>query len=377
MRIGDRARLEAFRVEARSWLEQSVPSQPRPRGGPELRDYDCAWQRRQFEGGWAGINWPRAYGGRGLSLVEQVIWYEELVRARAPVYSCFLVALNNVGPTIMLHGTQGQKAFYLPRILRGDTVWCQGFSEPGAGSDLASVKTTGTIEADHLVISGSKIWTSFAQFSDYSEVLVRTDPSATKHAGLTLLVVDMHSAGIEIRPIEQIDGTSEFCEVFFDRVRVPLENVLGQVNRGWQVAMSTLAVERGPAVLDMRLESIHLTDRLVAEAKRLGLLEDGAILEQLARVRAQAAANRAMAYYQVSTAKEGAEPGPETTGIRTFHVELEQRIAQLAIDMTARSSVRSSEWTDLWLRQFQSRIGGGTTDIQKNIIGERVLGLPR
>ena len=370
--------LTAFRADARAWLDENVPAEPRPKEGPEVRTFDSAWQRTQFDGGWAGIDWPVEYGGRGLSLLEQVVWYEELVRASAPTFSCFLVALNNAGPTLMLHGTDEQKAFHLPRILRGETPWCQGFSEPEAGSDLASLRTRGVIDGDEILVTGQKIWTSFAQFCDYGEVLVRTDATADrKHRGLTLLIVDMSLPGIDIRPIRQIDGNPEFCEVFFDEVRMPMSAVLGQVDDGWNVAVSTLAVERGPAVLDMRLASIVLTDELVAEARRLGRLDDREIAGRLAQLRADAAAVRAMAYQQVSTAVPGSTPGPETTAIRTFHVELEQRVARMGVDLLGTDSLRSSAWTDLWLRQFMSTIGGGTKDVQKNIIGERVLGLPR
>jgi alkylation response protein AidB-like acyl-CoA dehydrogenase len=227
-------------------------------------------------------------------------------------------------------------------------------------------------------VTGQKIWTSFAQHCDYGEVLIRTDPAAgAKHRGLTLLVVDMHSPGVEIRPIRQIDGNPEFCEVFFDEVIVPVENVLGDVDKGWSVALSTLAVERGPAVLDMRLASVTLTDELIGLARRSGTIDDPGIAMRLAQLRSDAAAVRAMAYQQVSDAVPGTPPGPETTAIRAFHVELEQRVARMGVDLLGPAALESSRWTSHWLRQFMSTIGGGTKDVQKNIIGERVLGLPR
>lgn len=373
----DSALSQEFRLQARAWLERNVPDEPRPTEGSEVRGFDCAWQRRLYDGGWAGIDWPVEYGGRGLSPAEQVIWFEELVRADAPVFSCFLIALNNLGPTLMLHGTDAQKQFYLPRILRGETPWCQGFSEPDAGSDLASLRTRGVLDGDEIVVTGHKIWTSFAQHCDYGEVLVRTDPSQPRHKGLTLLIMDMHAPGVDVRPIRQIDGNPEFCEVFFDEVRVPVDHVIGEIGDGWTSALATLAVERGPAVLDMRLASITIVDDLLAEARRRGIDDDDALMDRLAVARSEAAANRAMAYLQVSTATEGEPPAPETTAIRTFHVELEQRIARLAVDICGPEGVASSPWTQLWLRQFMSTIGGGTKDVQKNIIGERVLGLPR
>lgn len=377
MNAADRA-LATFREEARTWLEQHVPTEARPTEGSEVRAFDAAWQRTQHDGGWAGIDWPTEYGGRGLSLFEQVVWYEELVRAGAPTFSCFLVALNNVGPTLMLHGTEEQRHHHLGRILSGESPWCQGFSEPEAGSDLASLRTRAEFDGDELVVSGQKIWTSFAQWADYGEVLVRTDSdTSSKHRGLTLLIVDMSSPGVEVRPIRQIDGNPEFCEVFFDEVRVPVADVLGEINNGWHAAMSTLAVERGPAVLDMRLASIIHSDAMIAEARERGLLEDRRIASRLARLRADGAAVRAMAYQQVSDATPGARPGPETTAIRAFHVQLEQRIARMGVDLLGAESLQSGEAADLWLRQFMSTIGGGTIDVQKNVIGERVLGLPR
>ena len=372
------AHLAEFRMQARTWLEEHTPSDRRPTDGPEVREFDAAWQRTQYEGGWAGIDWPTEFGGRGLSMFEQVVWYEELVRIGAPTFSCFLVGLNNAGPTLMLHGTAEQKNRYLGPILRGETPWCQGFSEPEAGSDLASLRTRGEVDGDEIVVTGQKIWTSFAQWADYGEVLVRTSPPAQrKHDGLTLLIVDMASPGIDVRPIHQIDGNPEFCEVFFDEVRVPVTNVLGSIGDGWRAALSTLAVERGPAVLDMRLASILHTDEMIAEAKRRDLLGNRLVASRLAKLRADAAAVRAMAYQQVSDATPGSPPGPETTAIRAFHVQLEQRVARMGVDLVGSESLAAGARTDLWLRQFMSTIGGGTIDVQKNIIGERVLGLPR
>lgn len=377
MEINPDDTLKRFREEARDWLHDNVPREPRPHGGPEVKEFDCAWQRRQYNGGWAGIDWDVAYGGRGLSLLQQVVWYEELVQAGAPSQTCFGVALGHAGPTLIMRGTEAQKQFYLPKILSGETPWCQGFSEPSAGSDLASLRTRGEIDGDDLIITGQKIWTSYGHWSDYGELLIRTDPSLPKHKGLTWVIMDMHLPGVDIRPIQQIDGNAEFCEVFYDEVRVPLANVVDKINNGWSVAMSTLAAERGPAFLDHRLSQIKLVDELVAYARENNLLSDEALYGRLATARAEAAALRSMAYMQVSTGRAGEAPGPETTAIRTFYVELQLRIGRLAVDVLGPGAVAWTPWAEHWLSEFSGPIAGGTKDIQKNIIGERVLGLPR
>jgi alkylation response protein AidB-like acyl-CoA dehydrogenase len=384
MELDTSPRLREFREEARTWLHENVPRDPRPPDGPDLRnrdairDWDAAWQRRQYDGGWAGVDWPEEYGGRGLSLVQQIVWYEELVRAGAPThFSVFAVALGHAGPTLIARASEEQKSAYLPRILRGETPWCQGFSEPGSGSDLASLRTRGVVDGDELVVTGQKIWTSGGQYADYCELLVRTDPEAPRHKGITWVIMDMHLPGVDVRPIRLIPDMYETCEVFYDEVRVPLANVVDSVNNGWSVAMSTLAIERGPAFLDLRLANIHHVDELVEIARDRGLLADEALADRLAQARADAAAVRSMAYYQVSSARPGVPPGPESTAVRTWHTQLEQRIGRLAVDILGVDALLAGSWTREWLWAFVSTIAGGTKDIQKNIIGERVLGLPR
>lgn len=368
----------AFREEARTWLEENVPPEKRPEGsGPAIKEFDQEWQRRQFEGGWAGIDWDVEYGGRGLSLVEQVIWYEELVRAGAPGDSVFAVAFGHAGPTLMMRGSEQQKEFYLPRILRGETPWSQGFSEPGSGSDLASLSTRAVVDGDELVVTGSKIWTSFGEYSDYGEVLVRTNPDAQKHKGITWLIMDMHLPGVDIRPITSIDGFPHNCEVFYDEVRVPIANVVDRIDNGWSVAMSTLSAERGPGFLDHRLGYIRRVDELIEVARENGSLNDPAIADRLAQVRAAAAALRSMAYFQVTSTSKGAQPGPETTAIRTFFVQVQQEVARLALDIVDTAVLEWSSTTREWLSDFSATIAGGTIDIQRNVIGERVMGLPR
>jgi alkylation response protein AidB-like acyl-CoA dehydrogenase len=369
--------LKDFRDEARTWLEENTPRDPRPRGGPGMREYDIAWHKKQFEGGWAGIEWDVEYGGRGLTLIQQLIWYEEMVRAKAPGRGIFGAAFNHAGPTLMMRGSEQQKASYLPKILRGETPWCQGFSEPGAGSDLAALRTRAVVDGDELVITGSKIWTSYAEWCDYGELLVRTDPDAPKHKGITWVVMDMRVSGVDIRPIMSIDAYPHNAEVFYDEARIPLANVVGQINDGWSVAMSTHAAERGPAFLDVRLREITFVDELIEHARDTGQLKNDALYERLAHARAMASALRSNAYFQISNTRKGETPRPETTATRTFSVQLETILGRLALDILGPKAIEWTPWGEDWLRRFSGPIAGGTKDIQKNIIGERVLGLPR
>ncbi|MEN3357103.1 MAG: hypothetical protein V7637_1085 [Mycobacteriales bacterium] len=377
MELSNTAELAEFRDQARTWLAENVPAQPRPRTtGPELREFDEAWQRRQFDGGWAGIAWDTGYGGRGLSPLQQITWYEELVRAGAPDSSVFIVALAHAGPTLIARGDEEQKRYHLPRILRGEAPWCQGFSEPEAGSDLANVRCRGVVDGDELVITGSKIWMTNAEHCDYCELLIRTDPGSTRHAGLTWVIMDMRVAGVDVRPITSIDGWPHNCQVFFDEARVPLRNVVGGVGNGWSVAMSTLAAERGPAFVDTRLAAVVFVDELIDHARASGKLADEKVYAELAELRAEAAALRSMAYYQATTADPTA-PSSESVAVRAFFVQVVGRIGRAVLELLGPDVVESSPWTRRWLFDLSEPIAGGTIDIQRNIIGERVLGLPR
>src|SRR5579875_882482 len=220
-----------------------------------------------YDAGWAGIAWPKAYGGRGATLMEQLIWFEEYARADAPDLSTLFVGLNHDGPTLMACGTEAQKAYHLPRILRGEVVWCQGFSEPNAGSDLAALQTRAVIDGDHLVVTGQKIWTSFGHVAEFQELLVRTDPEAPKHKGITWVICEMNRPGIEIRPIKTLAGNSDFCEVFYDGVRIPLANVVGRLNDGWRVAMATLSFERGTAFVPEQVRLARRVEELAELAR--------------------------------------------------------------------------------------------------------------
>jgi alkylation response protein AidB-like acyl-CoA dehydrogenase len=367
---------QQFRDTVRAWLADNVPSSPRPHGGNEMRDFDIEWQRRQHAGGWAGIDWPQAYGGRGLTRLEQVIWYEELVNAGAPNKSVFMAGLNQIGHTIMLCGSDEQKAAYLPGILDGSMIWCQGFSEPDAGSDLAALRTRAVLEGDELVINGSKVWCSFGPFARMQGLLLRTGTQESRHRGLTWVVLDLQTPGVTVRPIPTIDGSADFAEVFYDDVRIPVSNIIGEFDRGWSVALSTLALERGPAFLDTKLSLLRHLDDLRHLAEESGLLQDSSVVEEFAHLRAGAAAVRAMAYCLISSGSDGLT---DASGLsyNVYSNELRQGVSRLAMRLLATSAVVEGRWTTKWLNDFCATIAGGTSDIQRNLIGERVLGLPR
>lgn len=378
-----------FRQEVRDWLRQNAPKVARPTHSDRLedvREFDLGWQRRQFDAGWAGIAWPKEYGGRGATLMEQLIWHEEYALAGAPrAGSCF-VGLSHAGPTLIALGTNEQRAFHLPQILRGDVVWCQGFSEPGSGSDLASLSTRAEIDGDHLVINGSKIWTSYAQMANFQELLVRTTPGS-KHGGITWVICPMETPGIELRPIVTMVGPNDFhfCQVFYNDVRVPLANVVGEVNDGWKVANATLGFERGTGFIADQIQNAQFVERLIGLARENGSLDAGAakatddIGSRLAMARAEMAGVRAMTYASISRAGSG-NPGPEGSLVKLFFSEATQRLRKIGMDLSGPDSIERSDDAGIsttYLRSYASTIGGGTSDIQRNIVAERVLGLPR
>jgi alkylation response protein AidB-like acyl-CoA dehydrogenase len=380
----------AFRDEVRTWLQENRPRERRPMDRKGMREYDLAWQATQSKGGWAGISWASEYGGRGASLTQALIWFEEYGRIGLPGIDACFVGLNHAGPTLITRASEEQKTFHLPKILDGSVVWCQGFSEPEAGSDLASLKARAVIDGDHLVVTGQKIWTSFADVADWQELLVRTDPDVAKHKGITWVICDMSSPGIEIRPIETMDDEKEFCEVFYDEVRIPLANVVGDINEGWSVAMSTLAFERGTAFTVNQVRLAKVVEDLIDEAKhRVGpdgrrpAIDDDEIARDLARARADVAAMRAMTYRGISRSARAGTPGAEGSIIKLFYSDLAQRVYRLAFDILGADGLHfinrwtPGGWSGSYLYSHSTSLGGGTSEIQRNIIGERVLGLPR
>jgi alkylation response protein AidB-like acyl-CoA dehydrogenase len=372
MKLELTAEHRAFQERAREWLLANVPHERAPHEGPAARKFATEWVARCHEGGWSGLGWPKEYGGQGLSPDRIVLWYEEYVRARAPsVLDCTFVALNHAGPTLIACGTGEQKDFHLPRILRGQSIWCQGFSEPGSGSDLASLSTSAVIDGDHLVVNGSKIWTSYADNADYQELLIRTDPAQKRHKGLSWVICDMKSPGITVRPIKNMAGTRHFAQVFYDDVRIPLTSVVGDLHDGWRVAMTTLSFERKTAAMGLQLDlSVKVEDLIALAEPRPGT----STYDRLAQLRAEAAGLRAMTYRTLFR-----DPVTPSDGslMRLYFAELAQRIYRAAMDILGPEALFDSHWSYDYLESYSETIAGGTAEIQRNIIAERILGLPR
>ncbi len=378
-----------FRDQVATWLRENVTKEERPPEGIEAADFDRAWQKKQFDGGWAGIAWPKEYGGRGLSPLQQLIWHEEYVKARAPYIGMCFLAVNQVGPKLMLEANAEQRAFHLPSILRGESLWCQGYSEPGAGSDLAGLRTKAVVEGDELVINGQKVWTSYAQYCDYQEMLVRTDPSAPKHKGITFVIVDLkNTKGIDIRPLELMSGGKHFSEVFYDDVRVPLANVVGSLNDGWKVTVASLAFERGTAFMAEQIDMANKVEGLIQYAKehpapggRKNAIEDDEFRRRLAILRAEVAAMRAMSLASVSRIQREGKPGPEGSLTRLFFGQLTQSIWRTGMDLLGPERLELSPMaqgiTHPYLRTFCNTISGGSAQIQREVYATRVLGMPK
>ena len=368
--------IETFRQEARAWLAANVPTEPPPEDGPASREFTLAWQRRQAQGGWAGINWPKELGGRGLSVMEQIVWFEEYARAGAPTpLNATFVGLNHAGPTLYACGTEAQKAEHLPKILGGETIWCQGFSEPGSGSDLGSLKTRGEVQGDQIVINGQKTWSSFADIADVQELLIRTDPTARTSQALSWVICPMDTPGITVRPIRTMAGVLKYCEVFYDDVRIPLANVVGGLNNGWATAMSTLSFERGTAALALLIGVTLHVEKLLADCPA----DRPQMRARLARLRAEGASIRAM-NYRVALDSENSVPDATGSMVRLAFAEFSQRVSAAAIDLyglDAPETVGAHGWAHDYLDAFSETIAGGAAEIQRNIIGERVLGLPK
>jgi alkylation response protein AidB-like acyl-CoA dehydrogenase len=379
----------AFRDEVRSWLTANVPTERRPKMGPEMREYDLGWQRKLYEAGWGNVAWPTEYGGRDLPLIQQLIWFEEYARTGMRPIDVRFVGLAHAGPTLIARATEEQKSFHLPKILKGEVAWCQGFSEPEAGSDLASLRTKAVVDGDQLVVTGQKIWTSFADNADYQELLVRTNPDVPKHKGITWVICDMKLPGIEIRPIRTIEGGADFSEVFYDEVRIPIENVVGGIDNGWSVAMSTLAFERGTAFTISQVQLAASVEELIdlARSRRSvngrPVIDDDSLAQRLARARADCAALRALTYLGISKNANSDQPGPEGSMMKLHYADLAKRVYKLGIEILGTRSLAiphgedDTDWIDKHLIAYSTSIGGGTSEIQRNIIGERVLGLPR
>jgi len=368
----------AFRDELRAWFADSWnPNETPPEGEDAAYAWRRDWQRRLAEGGWAGVHWPREYGGRGASMTESAIFFEELGRARAPLPANVL-GLLLAGPTIMVWGTDEQKERHLPPILTADEIWCQGFSEPDAGSDLASLKTRAVRDGDDWVVTGQKVWTSGAQYSKYCMLVARTDPDTPKHKGLTYFILDMEQPGVQVRPLVQITGEPEFNELFLEEARIPDANVLGGVGNGWKVALTTLMNERSGLAFFLQVRLRQLLDELVEEAAARDLLGDPVIADKIGQLHLKAEILRLTAYRGLTAIEKYGQPGPEGSLTKWMWSETNQELAQFAADLLGPEALtKGNRWAYELLRSRGNTIEGGTTEILKNIVAERVLGLPR
>jgi alkylation response protein AidB-like acyl-CoA dehydrogenase len=379
-----------FRARARAWLEANVPRSPRPPRGAAASDFDRAWQRKLYEHGWAGVAWPKEYGGLGLSSLQQVIWYEELARARAPHHiNTTYVGLMHAGPTLIARGTDEQKTDHLRRILSGEALWCQGFSEPNAGSDLASLTTRGVLDGSDVVVTGVKMWTTDAQHADFQELLVRTDPGSQRHVGLTWLICDMRSPGITVEPITTMLLDEHVNMVFYDEVRIPRTNVVGEIGGGWSTALATLSFERGMGFIGDQLELYERVQRAIELAKRVRLedgrpaIEHDGIAERLAALKADTMAIRAMTLTSIAETDRSGVPGPKSPLMKLMVTATHKALSELVGEMLGWEFLefdgdrKSHPWTYDYLWSWVFTIAGGTSEILREITADRLLGLPR
>jgi len=379
-----------FRARARAWLKANVPAERRAAHGPDSARFDREWQRKLYDHGWAGVAWPKEYGGMGLSGLQQVIWYEESARAHAPHHiNTTYIALMHAGPTVIARGTEEQKAFHLPRILSGESLWCQGFSEPNAGSDLASLKTRGVVDGDHIVVTGAKMWTTDAQHADYQELLIRTGPDGQRHKGLTWLICDMKLPGIEIKPIRTMLQDEHVNMVFYDDVRIPISNVVGEIDGGWSTAMATLSFERGLGFIGDQLElyervgrAIDLAGQTRLEDGRFAIDDDG-IAQRLAALKADCMAIRSMTLADIAETDRTGMPGPKGSMMKLMVTATHKALSEVVSDILGWEFLefngdRSAHpWTYDYLWSWVFSISGGTNEIQREITADRVLGLPK
>jgi hypothetical protein len=382
-----------FRARVRKWLAEAVaslPPFPDADDWPVRREYDTSWQRMLFDAGYAGVDWPAAHGGMGATPTEQLIYLEESARAHAPYVGANFVGILHAGPTIIHEGTEEQIAAHVPKILRGEEVWCQGFSEPDSGSDLASLRTVAVREGDEYVVNGRKVWTSMAHIADYCELLVRTDPSASKHKGISWLMLPMNAPGVQVRPLRTATGTTEFSELVLDDVRVPVANRIGAENDGWRVTMVTFGFERGTAFIADVVASQAMLEEIVALAKATpahggNLWDDAVIRRDVGRLAAELRGLWSLTRKNVSEASAGIVPVQGASVFKLRFTETRQKLGDLAAHVLGRASVAMSDLPGLRnghlvedrITTLSWTIAAGTSQIQKNILAERSLGLPK
>jgi alkylation response protein AidB-like acyl-CoA dehydrogenase len=366
----------AFQSELRTWFAHNDPG-PEPNDEDDNYAWRRAFQRALADDGLAAVHWPVEYGGRGATLTESAIFYEELGRSGSPLPANAL-GLLLAGPTIMTHGTQEQKDRYLAPILTAEEIWCQGFSEPDAGSDFASLKTRAVKDDGGWAITGQKVWTSGAQYSKWCMLVARSDPDVPKHKGLTYFLMDMAQDSVQVRPLRQITGEAEFNELFIDGAWIADENVLGGVGNGWQVALTTLMNERAGLAFFLQVRLRRLLDRLIDEAGARGLLDDPIVADRLGELHLRAEALRLTAYRGLTAIEKYGQPGPEGSLTKWMWSETNQQLTQCAADVLGPEALQADgRWAYELLRARGNSIEGGTTEVLKNIVAERVLGLPR
>jgi len=388
---------QSFRDEVRGWLKNNVSESwvarlrqssdvPRPEVYDLLRD----WQRQMYEAGFVGLTWPKEYGGRSLTFMEEMILHEEMALAKAPPVLNIL-AIGMAGPTIIAYGTEEQKKRYPPKMLSCEEVWCQGYSEPNSGSDLASLSTRAVKDGEHYVVNGQKVWTSLAHVADWMMLLARTDADAPKHKGITYFLLDMHSPGVTVKPLRQLTGDAEFNEVYFDNVRVHESQILGGLNNGWAVGMTTLMYERLALGFGLQVRLRIALDGLVELARNTTkngapVTKDPVMRQKLAQLWIDTEVFKYTGARAITKLLKGELPGPEASAGKMMWVDGHQRVQDLAMEIEGSYSqltkgsawaVAEGLWQHTFLRSRANSIEGGTTEIQKNIIGERVLGLPK
>src|SRR5712671_8059086 len=384
---------EAYRHSVRSWLEANSPPPLTPEEKERI-DEDLLWERNKrwhkklYEHGWVGLNWPREYGGRGATFIEQVIFQQELGRLGLPM-GINVLGIIMTGPALMQWGTDAQKQRYLKPILTADEIWCEGMSEPGAGSDLASIQTRADLHGDEFIVNGQKVWTTHAHRSDFCQLFVRTDPDVPKHTGMSCLLVDMKSPGVLVRPLKQITGDSEFNEIFFEDVRVPKENLLGPMNSGWQVLVATLMHERF-GIGETLGGTEQLLHQLVQIAKAVQIngrpaIEDNDIRQSIAQFAIEATAKKYNGLRSLSKRLKGQQPGPEASISKLLSTDLGQRMTKFITRLLGEYALLErhspfapdGDWMRRVLASESMTIAGGTSPVQKNMIGERILQLPK
>jgi len=380
-------RERAFAAEARAWLEAHVPAAWRRdhcwsrADDPSWLAIARDWQRRLHEGGWAAIAWPREHGGRGATVVERWLFEEELDRIGAPRPAAGAY-VDLIGPAILRHGTDAQRRRFLARLLSGEDLWCQGFSEPGAGSDLGALRTRAERDGEGFVVTGQKVWTSYAEIADWCFLLCRTEPEAPKHQGLSLLLVDMRSPGISVRPLRQMTGEAEFSEVFFEDVRVPGDLLVGTPGAGWQIAMGILAHERGPVWTftfqrRIRRSFEELVRQARAQPAARHALADAVFRDRLAQAYVEVELLRLVGYRSLTRLLRTGQPGVESSIEKVLGSETDQRLQELAMDVLGPAALLDDDRRRAYLYSRSETIMGGTSEIQRNLIAQRILGLPR